>query len=184
MAYIRVVDENEAEGDLFKIYDEVQKTRGRVSNVLRIQSLDPKGLKTHLDMYMALVFGKGPLSRRERELLAVVVSSVNGCSYCLTHHSEALQKYAKDDAFVRALGKDPMMELEPREAALRDYAVGLTKSPADGRQEAVETLRGKGFSDEEILHTTEIVAYFNFVNRMVHGLGVALEDDASRDFEY
>ncbi len=183
--YIRVIDEDEAEGPLFKLYDEIQSKRGRLSNVLKIQSLDPKGLEAHLDLYMALVFGKGPLSRRERELIAVVVSSANGCEYCYTHHGEALNKYVKDDAFIQQAIKDyTQLDLPAGERALCDYAVGLTKTPGEGRSDAVEALRAAGFDDEAILQATSITAYFNFVNRMVHGLGVELEGDDARDYDY
>lgn len=182
--YIRVIDEDEAEGKLFKTYDDIQRTRGRVSNVLRIQSLDPKGLQAHLDLYMAHIYRAGGLTRPQREMIAVAVSATNGCTYCVTHHAEALGKYV-DKSVVGALANDPSsVELEAADKALVDYAVGITKDPSDGRQEAVEALRTAGFSDEDILHATEVAAYFNYVNRLVHGLGVELEDAEDRDYHY
>ncbi len=185
MAFIRVIGEDEAEGPLFQIYDEIQRSRGRLSNILRIQSLNPKALKAHLQLYMATVFGKGGLSRRERELIAVVVSAANNCEYCYVHHGEALNKYVKDEAFVKALQKDyTSVELPARERALADFAIGLTKQPESGRKQGVEALRAAGLSDEEILQATEVVAYFNYVNRLASGLGVDLEDQASRDYDY
>lgn len=185
MPFIRVINEDEAEGELFRVYDDIQRTRGRVANVLRIQSLRPKGLKTHLDLYMDTVFGRGPLSRRQREVVAVVVSAVNGCDYCITHHGEALNKYVKDPKWVKALAADPEgYPLEPAERALADYAIDLTRNPAQGRREAVERLRKAGFDDAAILHVTEVAAYFNYVNRLVHGLGVELEEEQDRDYVY
>ncbi|MGB0653388.1 MAG: peroxidase-related enzyme [Thermoplasmatota archaeon] len=187
MAFIKTISEDEADGKLFDVYDEIQRSRGRLSNVLRIQSLDPKALRAHLDLYMAVVFGKNKegLARRERELVAVIVSATNGCDYCITHHGEALDKYAKDPDWVKQVATDHAAAgLEGRDAALAAYAVGLTKEPAKGRQEAVEALRAAGFTDTEILDATQVTAYFNFVNRLVHGLGVELEDDADRDYVY
>lgn len=185
MSHIRVIDEDEAEGELFEIYDKIQKTRGRLSNIMRIQSLHPRALQNHLDLYMTLLFGKGPLSRRQRELVAVVVSGANDCGYCVTHHSEALGKHVDDPAWVERVSNGVEdAELEPEERALADYARGLTLSPGEGREEAIETLRGAGFEDEAILHATELVAYFNFVNRLAHGLGVDLEAPEIRDFDY
>lgn len=185
MAYIRVVGEDEAEGKLFEIYDEIQRNRGRVSNILRASSLDPKALRAHLDLYMATVFGKGGLSRREAELLAVVVSSVNGDPYCITHHAEALDRYAKDPAWVKAVSKDPTAtKLNDREAALVHYAIGLTKHPGKGQKEAVAALRTRGFTDEQILQAAQVVAYFNFANRLSLGLGIELEADGERDYHY
>ncbi len=184
VAYIRVIDEDEAEGKLFQTYDNIQRTRGRVSNVLRIQSLDPKGLQAHLDLYMAHIYRAGGLTRAHREMIAVAVSATNGCTYCVTHHAEALGKYV-DKAVVDALAKDPAgAKLDGKARSLVDYAVGITKDPANGRKDAVEALRAAGFSDEDILHATEVAAYFNYVNRLVHGLGVELEDDDDRDYHY
>jgi uncharacterized peroxidase-related enzyme len=185
MSYIKVVGEDEAEGKLFEIYDEIQRNRGRVSNILRAQSLNPKGLRAHLDLYMATVFGKGGLSRREAELLAVVVSATNGDQYCLTHHSEGLDRHARDPEWVKAVAKDPAKaKLSEREAALAHYAIGLTKEPSKGRKEAVSALKSRGFTDEHILQATEIVCYFNFVNRLSLGLGVDLEAAGERDYHY
>lgn len=185
MAYIKVVGEDEADGKLFEIYDEIQRNRGRVSNILRVQSLNPKALRAHLDLYMATVFGKGGLSRREAELLAVVVSSVNGDQYCLTHHGEGLDRHARDPEWVKAVAKDPLKaKLNEREAALVHFAIGLTKEPAKGRKEAVSALRARGFHDEHILQAVEIVSYFNFANRLSLGLGADLEPDGERDYHY
>lgn len=180
-----MIDEDDAEGELFDMYDELQRTRGRVSNVMRIQSLHPKGMKRHLELYLEFLYGKGPLKRLDRELIGVVVSAANGCEYCTVHHADALNKYAKDKAWVDGLAADPDgFGLEPAQRALANYALGLTRSPGEGRQEAVEALRAAGFEDEAILQATEIAAYFNFVNRMVHGLGVELEEDPHQDFHY
>lgn len=183
MAYIRVIDEDEADGELFEVYDHVQKARGRLSNVLRIESLNPRALRRHVDLYMELLFSKGPLSRPERELIAVTVSAANDCGYCVTHHAEALGRHVKDADFVQQvvadIGKAP---LDDRQRALVDFALGLTHDPGKGREAAVDALRKAGFADEAILHATEIVAYFNFVNRIVSGLGVGLEDAGERDY--
>ncbi|MEA3190941.1 MAG: hypothetical protein QOD77_1523 [Thermoplasmata archaeon] len=185
MAHIRHVTEDEADGKLFEVYDEIQRNRGRVSNILRIQSLNPKSLRAHLDLYMATVFGKGGLSRREAELLAVVVSATNGDAYCTTHHAEALDRYAKDPAWVRSVATDPTKaKLNEREAALVHFAVALTKTPGKGSKEAVQALRSRGFTDEQILQTAEIVSYFNFANRLSLGLGVELEGETERDYHY
>ncbi len=185
MAYIKTISEDDAEGDLFAMYDELQKQRGRISNVMRIQSLHPKAMRRHLDLYMEIMYGKGPLKRLERELMAVVVSAANGCAYCVTHHADALQKYAKDEAWTKQVAQDwTQATMDAQQQALCTYAQQLTKAPAEGRQSAVEGLRQAGFDDEQILLATEIVSYFNFVNRMVHGLGVELEENPHEDFHY
>lgn len=184
-AYIRTINEDEADGKLFDIYDEIQRNRGRVSNILRVSSLEPKAMRAHLDLYMASVFGKGGLSRKEAEIIAVAVSGANGDPYCTTHHKEALGRYAKDDAFVDAIAKDPSkVHLEPRERTLVDYAVNLTSHPAKGVSKHVDAMRKAGLKDEEILQAAQIVGYFNYANRLAIGLGVEMEPAEDRDYHY
>jgi uncharacterized peroxidase-related enzyme len=185
VAYIRTIHEDEAEGKLFELYDEIQRNRGRVSNILRAQSLDPKTMRAHLDLYMATVFGKGGLSRKEAEVLALSVSTANGDSYGATHHKDALLRYSKDQAWVDEVAKDPhKAKLTPREKALVDYAVALTVAPGKGCAKQAEALKKAGLKDEEILQAAHVVAYFNFSNRLAIGLGVELEDEADRDYHY
>lgn len=185
MAYIRTINEDEADGKLFDIYDEIQRNRGRVSNILRASSLEPKAMRAHLDLYMATVFGKGGLSRKETETLAVVVSTANGDEYCMTHHGEALGRYARDPAFVAALTKDAAQApLTPREKALTAYALKLTLHPAKGVEKEVQAMRKEGMKDEEILQAAQVVGYFNYVNRLSIGLGVELEQNEDRDYHY
>ncbi|MFQ5743355.1 MAG: carboxymuconolactone decarboxylase family protein [Acidobacteriota bacterium] len=81
MAYIRIVDEEEAEGRLRREYETARRRAGKVFNILKIQSLDPGTLHQTIALYTSVMHGESPLSRAERELLAVVVSQVNHCHY-------------------------------------------------------------------------------------------------------
>ena len=81
MAWIEVVDEAGAEGTLREAYASVAAARGRVANILKIHSLSPAAMTAHLGLYKALMFGRSTLSRRERETIAVAVSTLNGCHY-------------------------------------------------------------------------------------------------------
>lgn len=81
MAYIRQIDPAEATGLVKQHYDAGLKRAGKVFNILRIQSLTPEALEATMVFYTTVMHGKGPLRRWERELLATVVSKVNGCVY-------------------------------------------------------------------------------------------------------
>lgn len=81
MAAIRTIAEAEATGPLAALYQRLADPSGRVPNILKLQSLSPTTLDTHYAFYRALMFGPGPLSRPQRELLAVVTSAVNRCHY-------------------------------------------------------------------------------------------------------
>lgn len=81
MAYIKQIDESEADGMLARIYAAAVKRAGRVFNILRVQSLNPSALQGSMAMYTTLMKGESPLSRQQREMLAVVVSRENCCHY-------------------------------------------------------------------------------------------------------
>jgi alkylhydroperoxidase family enzyme len=81
MAAIRTIDESEATGELAEVYRRLAGPGGKVANILKVESLAPKALAAHYQLYRELMFGAGPLSRRERELCAVIVSHANACHY-------------------------------------------------------------------------------------------------------
>jgi len=81
MAWITLVDESAATGLLARIYDAAIKRAGKVFQILKLQSNNPRTLKASLDMYAASMMGASPLSRAQREMLAVVVSRANECHY-------------------------------------------------------------------------------------------------------
>jgi alkylhydroperoxidase family enzyme len=81
MPWIRTIAPEEATGRLRRIYDDAVKRAGRVFHIVRSMSLTPRALGASMEMYKAVMFGPGKLSRRRREMLAVVVSRVNDCHY-------------------------------------------------------------------------------------------------------
>ena len=82
IAWIEVIHEDEAEGELAEIYDQERVPQtGQVDNILKIHSLNPQTLRDHAQLYKTLMFGKGGLSRPEREMIGTVVSTVNHCYY-------------------------------------------------------------------------------------------------------
>jgi uncharacterized peroxidase-related enzyme len=81
MAWIKVIQEDEADGRLKKLYDKYTDPWGGVDNILKIHSLNVKSLKAHYDFYAHLMRGKSDLSRIQREMIAVVASAVNRCHY-------------------------------------------------------------------------------------------------------
>ncbi|MCA1573813.1 MAG: carboxymuconolactone decarboxylase family protein [Acidobacteria bacterium] len=81
MAWIKVIREAEATGELKRLYEQMTEPRGGVDNILKIHSLNPASLRTHFEFYKTLMRGASGLSRIQREMIAVVVSSVNHCVY-------------------------------------------------------------------------------------------------------
>ena len=81
MAWIRMIDEAEADGKLGELYGRFTEPWGGVDNILKIHSLNPDSLLGHFDLYKTLMRGRSPLSRAQREMIAVVVSAANRCHY-------------------------------------------------------------------------------------------------------
>jgi uncharacterized peroxidase-related enzyme len=181
MARIQVIEPEEATGELKAIYDELTGSRGKLAEVHKIQSLNPQSIRDHMNLYMTTMFARSPLSRAEREMMAVVVSARNRCAYCIAHHGAALDHFWKDPervAKLASLGSD-LPGLSARERALCVYAREVTVDPASSCvEDALASLRRHGLDDRAVLDATLVTAYFNFVNRIVLSLGLELEEHA------
>ncbi len=179
MARIKIIEPEAATGTLKEVYDALIKSRGKIAEVHKIHSLNPEALIDHMALYMTLMFGKSPIKRAIRELMAVVVSKTNACNYCVKHHGEALNFFWKDSAQLdRLIQTEDLSFLDDKEQALCAYAKTLTEEPNSPEIETLLTkLKALGYSDTAIHDATAIIAYFNFVNRMVLGLDVKLEEN-------
>jgi len=185
LAWINTIPEDKATGDLKRTYEHVLRTRGKISNIMRAQSLNPNALRYFLDLYVTLLFGKSGLARAEREMIATTVSARNGCEYCVTHHGEALAFYLKNDERLEDFKKgNPPQKLPSRLKVLMDYALRLTSEPSRISEADIEALRGNGISDSEILDLVLTTAYMNLVTRIANGLGVEHDEQEARGYKY
>ena len=176
MAYIQMIDEQEATGELARWYRRVGNPDGTVDNVMKVHSLNVETLRTHFEMYAAAMHKPSPLSQAERELVAVTVSRLNGCRYCVAHHRAGLDRLLPADrhAVADAVAQGKPSGLTEREAALLDFATKLTSTPALMSPSDVAPLRSAGLDDRAILDLAQVIGYFNYANRVVAGLGVEL----------
>lgn len=198
--WIEVIEPPEATGRLRRLYEQVATPEGHVDRILQVHSLRPRTLRAHLSLYRATLHARPTaLSPRERELVGVVVSALNGCVYCVAHHRAGLARHVGDADLARRLveaalergggrtndrgtgdGGGPAAgtgPLTPREGALCDYARRLTRRPDDVGREDLEPLRRAGLDDAGILDLNQVVAYFAYANRTVQGLGVRPEGE-------
>lgn len=179
MAHITTIDPKDARGRLAEVYRAIASGRGGVAVVHTLQSLDPDSLENHMNLYRSVVFGRSDLSRPQREMMGVVTSAANGCVYCVTHHIEALNHFWKNMERCSALARDHMSvspALSPLDTDLCVLALTLTKAPGDTGHHT-ERIREHGLSDRGILDAVQVIAYFNFVNRLVLALGCGLEEN-------
>lgn len=184
MAWIDVVSPEKAEGRLKEEYERTQKERGSLAHMHTITSLHPGMLDLHMKLYNEVQFTDGPLSRRERELIATVVSRANRCEYCLAHHADAFGRHATEPGLQALVSTDyTRADLDPRERAIADHALKLTHTPGEITPHDLDHLREAGLDDRAILDLTLVVAYFNFANRVASGLGLT-GDDVGNEYRY
>lgn len=185
MPYIKVIDENNAEGKLKELYNEIISSRGKLSNIMAIHSLLPNTMIKHMDLYKSIMFGKSNLSRELKEMIAVVVSKANNCDYCINHHAEALNFYWKDDKKLQQFIDDfRSIPIEDKLSILLRYAEMLTINPAHIGQSFIDEIKTFGWSDEDLLLVNLIISYFNFVNRIALGLGVEFSEEEVKGYKY
>jgi uncharacterized peroxidase-related enzyme len=141
---------------------------GFTPNVFKAYASDDRKMRAFVDLYHALMLEASNLSELEREMIAVAVSSVNRCYYCLVTHG----------ARVRELSGDPMLgelllinyrvaDLSARHRAMLDFATKVTESPHRVEEEDRAALRAAGFSDRDIFDISNVIGFFNMTNRVV-----------------
>jgi uncharacterized peroxidase-related enzyme len=171
-AWLRVPGEDEAPPGVVKLFDKASERLGFIPNVLRVYALRPRHLELWDAFYDDLMRGESGLTKPQREMIAVVVSTINRCHYCMVSHGAALRKLTGDAVLVEQLRTNyRYAELEPRERAMLDFAVKLTEQSSRCSEDDVEALRDAGWSDEDIMDITQVASMFNFTNRLASGLG-------------
>jgi uncharacterized peroxidase-related enzyme len=186
MAFIDVIPYEQATGRLKEVYDQIIAKRKKLAAVHMVQSLNPESIMAHMELYLSVMFAQSPLTRSQREMIAVVVSAANGCEYCQEHHSTALNNYWKNETKVFQLRKGYKdVALSNTDKMLCEFAERITLHPQYSQDEKmISRLRIAGLDDRSILDAALVIAYFNYVNRIVMALGVELEDDKGTGYNY
>lgn len=151
---------------------------GLVPNVLLAYAFDEKKLRAFTDMYNDLMLGESGLSKLEREMIAVVVSSVNHCYYCLVAHGAAVRQLSGDPAFGEMMVMNfRAAELSDRQRAMLEFAVKLTEQPAKIVAADRAALQQVGFSDRDIWDIASTAAFFNMSNRLASAIDMRPNDE-------
>ncbi len=150
-----------------KYFDVCQEKLGMIPNVLQTYAFDIEKLNSFTAMYNDLMLGASNLSKLEREMIAVVVSSVNKCYYCLTAHGAAVRQLSGNPI----LGEQMVMnwrvaELDARQTAMLEFSENLTVASAKTTEADRQALRDVGFTDRDIFDIASVAAFFNMTNRV------------------
>jgi len=150
-----------------RYFDKCREKLGFVPNVLLAYAFDMAKLESFVAMYNALMLGESGLSKLEREMIAVVVSSQNRCYYCLTAHGAVVRQYSGNPL----LGEQMVMNhrvarISRRQRAMLDFAVKLTAEPWAVEEDDREALRRAGFTERDVWDIAAVAGFFNMSNRI------------------
>ncbi|RDJ20559.1 alkylhydroperoxidase [Bosea caraganae] len=144
-----------------------QEKLGFIPYVLLAYAHDDAKLTAFAAFYNDLMLGPSGLSKLEREMIAVAVSSVNHCYYCLTAHGAAVRQLSGDPVLGELMAMNyRAAELSPRHRAMLDFAVKLTEAPHQVEEADRAALRKAGFGERDIWDVSAVAAFFNMSNRM------------------
>lgn len=153
--------------DMQRYFEVCEEKLAHVPNVLLAYSAHGPKLRNMVNFYNELMLGESPLSKLEREMIAVVVSSANHCYYCLVAHGAAVRQLSGDPVLGELLAFNyRAADLSPRHRAMLDFAHKLTVAQRDVGEADRQALRDVGFSEEAIWDIAEVAAFFNFTNRL------------------
>ncbi len=161
-----------------KYFDICQDKLGMVPNVLRAYAFNVEKLNTFTAMYNDLMLGESNLSKLEREMIAVVVSSINKCWYCLVAHGAAVRELSGDPKLGEAMVMNyRMAPLDARQRAMLDFAALLTTASATVEEKDRQGLRDVGFTDRDIWDIANVAGFFNMTNRVASATAMQPNDE-------
>jgi uncharacterized peroxidase-related enzyme len=159
--------EGELSEEMRAYFEKCDEKIGFVPNVLRAYAHDNAKLEAFAALYNDLMLAPSGLSKLEREMIAVAVSSENRCYYCLAAHGAAVRQLSGDPILGELMVQNyRAADLKPRHRAMLDFAVKLTDAPWEVAEGDREALRQAGFSDRDIWDIAAVASFFNMSNRM------------------
>ena len=149
-----------------------------MAGIVAAHSLIPEALEHAFATFGVLMSPELPLTRRQHEMIATVVSANNCTYYCRTTHTEFLRRVTGDEAFARAIATDfRMAPIDERDRVMLEYAEQVTRDATGVTDAHHARLRAAGFDDRAILQITLIASWFNYINRVADALGVGTTPD-------
>jgi uncharacterized peroxidase-related enzyme len=173
-AWVKVPEPEGLPEEVRTLFAKFEEKTGFVPNVAKNFALLPEHFLRWFRYYDFLMRNQdhSQLTRKEREMMAVVVSSANECEYCLASHSAYLREISGDPILPDVLAANyRRAHLTARERALLDFAHKTTIESPKMSPTDLQILRSLGFSDEAIFEAAQVVAMFNFTNRIANAMG-------------
>ena len=161
-----------------RYFDICEEKLGMIPNVLLAHSFDITKLNAFTAMYNDLMLGPSGLSKLEREMIAVVVSSTNRCWYCQVAHGAAVRQLSGNPALGEALVMNwRVAPLDARQTAMLAFAEKATKSSSEIVETDRQALRDAGFTDRDIFYIASVTWFYNMWNRVASAIGMEPNPD-------
>ena len=170
---ISLPDQDTLSEDILEYFNKCEEKLGLIPNVLRAYSVNPGKFRNFCAFYNHLMLDEETtnISKLEREMIAVCVSSANRCYYCLVAHGQAVRQLSGDPELGEMIVMNyRVAKLNERHRAMLDFVWKLTLNPHDISENDRRELRDAGFSDQDIFDICDVAGFFNYTNRMAHGL--------------
>lgn len=173
--------QDELEPEVQDYFRKCEEKLGFVPNVFRAYAFSNAKLRAFIDMADDLMLGESGLTKAEREMIAVAVSAINHCHYCLTSHGAALRQRSEDPEFGEVIAQNYRAAgLDERQKAMLDFATRLTEEPDKIEESDRAALRSAGFSDRDIWDIAAVASFYNMSNRMA----AAADIRPNREYHY
>jgi len=162
-----ILGPDELDDGMQGVWTRCQEKLGFVPNVFKTYSLRPQRLRNFMTMYNEIMLSNSGLSKLEREMVAVVVSSANRCYYCLVAHGAAVRELSGDAELGEMMALNyRVAKLDRRQRAMLDFAWKLTTTPNLVDDADREELFAAGLTREDVFDLSETIAFFNLSNRI------------------
>ncbi len=161
-----------------KYFDLCEEKLGLVPNVLRAYAFDIAKLDAFTALYNDLMLAPSGLSKLEREMIAVAVSSLNRCYYCQVAHGAAVRELSGNPMLGEQLVMNwRIAEVTARQRAMLDFAAKMTEASHRVEEADRDALRAHGFSDRDIWDIAAVAGFFNMTNRIASATDMRPNDE-------
>jgi len=159
--------------DIHELFGKCQSKLGLIPNVLIAFAHRPDKLRAFSQMYNELMLGESGVSKLEREMIAVTVSSINSCWYCQVAHGAAVREYSNKPELGEAMVMNyRYADLTEKQQIMLDFATKVAKTSSEIGEGDRQQLRDAGFTEEDIWDICEVAAFFSMSNRMASATGM------------
>ena len=183
MTWINTIAYEKATGALKALYERVKGPDNNVDNIMLAHSLRPHSMEGHMALYKyVLHHPRNTIDKWFLEAIGVYTSMLNQCHYCVEHHYLGMARLVADEQRSQQIRQafetnDLATVFDSKQIAALLYAQKLTVKIGAMAQSDIQALQQVGWDDGEVLEINQVVAYFNYANRTVLGLGINTQGD-------